>query len=181
MLALSWNIRGLGSMEKRRAIRNMVLCHKPVFLFIQETKQGYLNTKVVKSLGGSLLTKGVGVEAIGKAGGLVSLWNTELFNCKACISNERCIILMGELTNLKQDAVFYNVYAPNFEADRVKLWEFIVETQAAFPFPWCLGGDFNSMLDRTERKGGICNAGFIQNFSEFVRKARVIDLPTQGI
>ena len=34
MLALSWNVRGLGRREKRRMVKNLVLKHKPMLLFL---------------------------------------------------------------------------------------------------------------------------------------------------
>ncbi|KAK2642442.1 hypothetical protein Ddye_024205 [Dipteronia dyeriana] len=93
---------------------------------------------------------------------------------------KRCIILMGELVNLKQDAVFCNVYDPNFETERVKMLEHLIDTQAVLPLPWCIGGDFNSVLDLAKRRGGVCNISFIRNFGEFIRKTKVVDIPTQG-
>ncbi|KAK3188051.1 hypothetical protein Dsin_027612 [Dipteronia sinensis] len=38
MLAMSWNVRGLGKAEKRRKVKSFVLSHKPGILFIQESK-----------------------------------------------------------------------------------------------------------------------------------------------
>ncbi|KAK2663064.1 hypothetical protein Ddye_001638 [Dipteronia dyeriana] len=65
MLAISWKIRGLGRVEKRRVVRNLVVNNKPTFLFIQESKLNYFDSRIIKSLGGSLLTKEVGVNVNG--------------------------------------------------------------------------------------------------------------------
>ena len=118
MLLLSWNIRGLGRGEKRRAVRDLVMLHKPVFLFVQETKLNSFDNRTVLALGGAILTKGVGVEVVGSAGGLISLWDESFFRVHSCISNSRCIIVAGEILSLKKEVAFCNVYAPNLENER---------------------------------------------------------------
>ena len=72
-MIISWNVRGLGRPEKRRAVRNLMHSYKPFLMFIQESKLSYFDSRVVKSLGGSRLTKGIGVEAEDSAGGLITL------------------------------------------------------------------------------------------------------------
>ena len=63
-------------MENRRIVKNLVLKHKPMMLFLQETKLGAFDSSVIKSLGGGRLRRGeerrgVGVEAMGVSGGLI--------------------------------------------------------------------------------------------------------------
>ncbi|KAK3189155.1 hypothetical protein Dsin_028716 [Dipteronia sinensis] len=50
----------------------------------------------------------------------------------------------------------------------------------SFPVPWCFGGDFNSVLDPSERSGGVCLLNSLKNFNAFVLKAKVVDLLMQG-
>lgn len=85
-----------------------------------------------------MLTRGVEVEVEGSAGGLISLWNKDRFEAKACITSKRCI-------------VFCNVYALNLENERRELWDFLLRAQGSLSLPWCIGGDFNTMLDALER------------------------------
>lgn len=59
--------------------------------------------------------------ALGSADALITLWNEKGFSVKSCISNERCIIVLGELTKVKQEVVFCNVYATNVESERKEL------------------------------------------------------------
>lgn len=83
MLTLSWNVRGLRNGEKMRVVRNLVVSHKPIFLFIQESKMGKFDNRVISSLGGSLLIRGICVEANSTVGGLITLWNEDFFICKS--------------------------------------------------------------------------------------------------
>ena len=101
MLVISCNVRGLGMTDKRRVVRDLVKKFKPVVLFLQETKLSSFNNSIVNSIGGGWLTKGIGVEAEGSAGGIITLWNEDLFSANACINNSRCIAVSGELVQLK--------------------------------------------------------------------------------
>ena len=70
-------------------VRNLVEKHKPIFLFIQESKFSNFDRRLVRALGGSTLTRGIAVNTLGIEVGLITLWNDNLFYCKACISGGR--------------------------------------------------------------------------------------------
>ena len=104
MLALSWNVRGLGKEVKRRNVKKVVLL-KPAVFFIQETKLESYDRRIIRDVGGKFLSKGVGVDAVGSTGGLLTLWNEDVVTMKDCISNQWCIILVGVLNNINKEAV----------------------------------------------------------------------------
>lgn len=99
----------------------------------------------------------------------------------ACIKNNRCIILAGDLVKQGKEVCFCNVYALNVEKDMVDLWNFILNAQISFLIPWCIGGDFNTVLCEAEGKYGEINSGLMKSFNIFVVHAMVIDIPLQGI
>ncbi|KAK2651365.1 hypothetical protein Ddye_011221 [Dipteronia dyeriana] len=160
-----------------------------VFSFTGETssvvtarnKGGIRGCEGVKVSWGCWITRGVAVDAEGAAGGLISLWNEDLFSVKACITSKRCNILVGELVSIKKEVVICNVYASNTEPERKELWEFILLKQSLFSIPWCIGGDFNTVLDPSERRGGVCEMGSVKNFQDFVRHVMVVDISLQGV
>ncbi|KAK3204961.1 hypothetical protein Dsin_019007 [Dipteronia sinensis] len=76
---------------------------------------------------------------------------------------------------------FCNVYADNIESSRKVLWHDIATILNSFPIPWVVGGDFNSVLDPSERIGVSSNLGSIRNFNSFVLRAKIIDIPLQGM
>ncbi|KAK1570876.1 hypothetical protein Q3G72_008432 [Acer saccharum] len=95
-----------GKVEKRRKVKSVIIKHKPVVLFIQESKLNLFDNRVISNIGGSFLTKGVGVEALGSTGGVITLWNKDVVTVKGCISNQCCIILMGILNKVNKEVVF---------------------------------------------------------------------------
>ncbi|KAK3227949.1 hypothetical protein Dsin_007811 [Dipteronia sinensis] len=128
----------------------------------KETKLGMFDNSIIRLLGGDLLTRGIGVEADGASEGLLTLWNENILSVKSCISSKRCIILEGELLGKKKELIICNIYAANVEVDRKELWDYILNVQSTFSLPWCLGGDFNMVLDPSERKGVGCDMGSLR-------------------
>ncbi|KAK2654984.1 hypothetical protein Ddye_008036 [Dipteronia dyeriana] len=157
MLAMMWNIRGLGKVEKRRKVKSVILNHKLAIVFLQETKLAMFDSGIIRSLDGFALTRGVAVDAEGSTGGLITLWNEEAVTIKDFISNKCCIILVGTLNKLEKDVVCCNIYALNSERERRELWGFLINTQKTIALPWIMGGDFNTILQASERSEWVFN------------------------
>ncbi|KAK3183049.1 hypothetical protein Dsin_030335 [Dipteronia sinensis] len=83
MLALTWNVRGLGKAEKRRKVRNVVISLKPTVFFRQESKLGVFESRTIRSLGGILLTRGdfnTVLSALERKCGDFNNWSARAFN-----------------------------------------------------------------------------------------------------
>lgn len=80
-----------------RSIKKFVRDRKIEVLLIQETKRSNIDDGFIKSL---WPTEDVGfleVGAEGSAGGLLCLWNPEVFELKECCSNRGFILMAGIL------------------------------------------------------------------------------------
>lgn len=76
---ISWNVRGLGSAEKKKALKSLIISEAVDLVLIQESK---LKNESVKELVERRF-KGFNfhsVEAEGSSGGLVVMWKTTLFS-----------------------------------------------------------------------------------------------------
>lgn len=61
---------------------------------------------------------------------------------------------------------FSYIYARCTRAERVELWDQI-RTLTNINIPWLVGGDFNTILRATEKRGGLAlDYGSIQDFHE---------------
>ncbi|KAK3188241.1 hypothetical protein Dsin_027802 [Dipteronia sinensis] len=61
-------------------------------------------------------------------------------------------------------------------------WNIVVEIAKSTLFIlWCLGGDFNIVLDPSESRGGGSDMGSIRFFHDFVRQAMVVDISIRGV
>ena len=150
MIISTWHVRGLGSAVKRRIVKSLVYSHKLDFLFIQESKLKVFDSRLISSIGGKWLSRGVGVDAVGASGGLIILWNEEAFVVEDCITNRNCLIISGILQRSQKRLVLCNVYAASVEHERREVWDFILGAMRTLTAPWCVGGDFNSVLDPSE-------------------------------
>lgn len=81
MKILSFNYRGIGKKAKRREIKEMLRKVKVDFCCIQETKLENLRERTARSIWGFGNSDWTCMDAQGKSGGILSIWNVETF-CK---------------------------------------------------------------------------------------------------
>ena len=76
MIILSWNVRGLNSIPRQKAIHNLVVDHSPDVFCIQETK---LSVESMVQQASSIWSRGQCqcVGATGSAGGLAIFWDPQ--------------------------------------------------------------------------------------------------------
>jgi len=73
---LSWNVRGLGGMEKRKEVKELVKEKYPFVLCLQETKMQSIYDFVCTSIWGPLNCDYSFSPSVGASGGLLTVWNT---------------------------------------------------------------------------------------------------------
>jgi hypothetical protein len=79
-----------------------------------------------------------------------------------------------------------NIYAKCNLADKRRLWSDLLMTKRGFgDMIWCLTGDFNSVLDPSERRGVTVNMANnhtteMREFSLFMEELELVDLPITG-
>ena len=75
---LSWNVREVNDVSKRKVIKALIRSQKADMVCLQETKMQKMSIRVVRSLGvGRFLEWGV-VNARGAAGGVVVFWDNRV-------------------------------------------------------------------------------------------------------
>ncbi|KAL0446312.1 UNVERIFIED_CONTAM: hypothetical protein Slati_1759100 [Sesamum latifolium] len=75
MKILSWNCEGLGAPWTVRTLTRLVKLHRPGLVFLSETKCNARRVDRVKNL---MNYNGVGVDFVGKGGGLFLLWRKDV-------------------------------------------------------------------------------------------------------
>ncbi|XP_028109972.1 uncharacterized protein LOC114308561 [Camellia sinensis] len=179
MKILSWNVRGLGNAGKRSRIKDLLRMKRVDMVLLQETKRSSIDDNVIRSLWPSDLVEFMVVDAIGTAGGILCIWNPEVFSLKGCCCYTSFILLEG-IVHSNLNCVVGNIYAPNDEENRRKLWTTLVQLKSVFPDPWCLGGDFNEVKTVSERKGCIRRDRGMGDFGNFISSLELVDIPMLG-
>ena len=95
MKIFSWNSRGLGKFEKRGKVKRMVRERKIDMVLIQETKKTSMDRRFVQSMWSGNNFEFIEVDAIRRSGGILCIWNSELFSMRECCSFKNCLIISG--------------------------------------------------------------------------------------
>lgn len=112
MKILSWNVRGLRRPEKMRKIKTLDRDRKIDVLLLQETKRCSVDENFVKSLWPWEEIDFMEAGAEGSVGGMLCLWNLEIFLLKEYCSN-RNFIMLSSTSHHSFDCAIANIYAPN--------------------------------------------------------------------
>lgn len=119
------------------------------------------------------------IDSIGLSGGLLCIWDPEVFQLQACCSNRRFILLSGTLFN-SFNCVILNIYAPNSVGDKKKLWDSLIKLKMNFQNPGCLCGDFNEIKSISERKGCFRRDRGMKDLNDFIDKCELNNMPLHG-
>ncbi|KAL7220774.1 hypothetical protein ACSBR2_013629 [Camellia fascicularis] len=179
MKFFSWNVRGLGRKEKRGKVKKLLKERNVDMVLFQETKKSEISEDEVRSVWFRAKMEFMVVDAVGSAGGLLCIWDQDVFQVKDCCSNKRFILLSGTLFHQFNCAII-NIYAPNDVGLRGKLWNCLLKLKEEFPNPWCLGGDFNEIRQIGEMRGCSRRDRGMKEFNEFIERCEVSELPLLG-
>ncbi|KAL8543150.1 hypothetical protein ACS0TY_003881 [Phlomoides rotata] len=122
-------------------------------------------------------------ESVGRACGIISLWDTEKFVCSSSWNMEGAVIVNGYWKEDGSRCCVVNVYASCIVSAKMELWDriqSIIEQEADACI--CVLGDFNSIRYESEREGrraGSCRRD-VMAFDTFIRASGLVDLPIGG-
>ena len=178
---LSLNVNGLGKGEfKSKWVRNIILSNRIDFVGLQETKRKKWNDKMLKDIWGSHDFEAVFKEAAGQGGGMLCMWNKNLFTKTQTILRNDCILIKGRWTESNEEICIINIYGSQKPEERKDLWNFI----SAYLLNWkgksIIFGDFNEVRSEKERRGSIFDKRSAEAFNDFIRNNRLEDLKIGG-
>ncbi|XP_060961066.1 uncharacterized protein LOC133031553 [Cannabis sativa] len=119
------------------------------------------------------------VEAQGRSGGLAMLWKNQEevsvdtfsenhIDCKVSFEGQR-------------EFRFTGVYGEPNRSLRRKTWELLTTLLGRSTLPWCLMGDFNNVLNQSEKVGGQpYPVWLIEGFQEAIRLCGLRDMEMHG-
>ncbi|XP_057438226.1 uncharacterized protein LOC130730278 [Lotus japonicus] len=174
---VSWNVRGLGRAEKRKAIRLELDKLKPEVILLQETK---LNEGREELLGGWIREKQLeacSILAVHAAGGLLTLWRKDKFRCDQVVRGDGFFLVVLSLINTEGVCVVCNVYGPHDSRERGHMFEELGLALEGRVGRVVFGGDFNAILNDGEKQGAGGDTLGDPSFKEFVSNQYLIDLP----
>ncbi|KAL8469859.1 hypothetical protein ACS0TY_032642 [Phlomoides rotata] len=111
-------------------------------------------------------------EAVGRAGGIISLWDSDEFACSSSWNMEGAVIVNGFWKEDGTRCCVVNVYAPCQVTAKMEFWDrilSIIDQEADSRI--CILGDFNSIRNDSKREGrraGSCRRD-VMAFDSFIR------------
>ena len=183
MKLVSWNVRELGSVEKRREVRKLVEEKKPLILCLQETKLAVCDDKLSLLMWGDSNHAYSFRPSVGASRGLLTVWDTLEGEVWSSVSQDNVLIIHGKFIRTNEVFYIFNVYAPCEVRAKQQLWGSLsVKLQLLQGKKVCVCGDFNAIRRPEERRPlrGAVLAQDIQQFSHFIDENGLIDLPLCG-
>jgi exonuclease III len=183
MKIISWNIRGLGGLEKRKEVRKLVgdLC--PSILCLQETKLQTCDVPLCLSLWGNSPHAFSYRHSVGASGGLLTLWDSSEVEVWSSESRDHVLWCHGRFITSGEEFYVANVYAPCEDGAKQRLWDSLsARLQSLGRSRVCVCGDFNAVRHADERRSaraGSRSADIIP-FNMFIEDNNLVDLPLHG-
>lgn len=148
MNCLFWNIRGFGRGEKISTIHNLVEKHRISFLGVVETKHCRPFKNRIRRLWGNDEFGLCEVFASDTyAGGLVTVWDTNVLNVVNMHTGDKWIILDGIIVSTNFACCICVLYGPHDRLDRLVMFEEIKNMISLINKPVIMLGDFNVILN----------------------------------
>ncbi|KAL4379336.1 hypothetical protein GQ457_02G017580 [Hibiscus cannabinus] len=177
MSIMAWNVRGLGSKETVRALRNAAFKFKPCIIFLSETKKKrrYVEKVRIKLK----LQEAFYVDPTGIAGDLSLWWNTEVkLNVLKADKNfiDAKVFIEGEA-----DWFITFIYGPPYSNEKEEFWQSISCLRMNRNENWCIIGDTDVVAKPEEKLGGLpFEASNAKWFYDFMDYTCLMELPIKG-
>ncbi|CAL2239107.1 unnamed protein product [Prunus armeniaca] len=177
MIALSWNVRGLGNPRTFRALKLLLREKFPNMVFLMETHMTETQMERVKHRLGMHMA--FVVKWVGMGGGLMML-------CKYGWSMNLLSSSVGHIDVIihspNGDAFHVTGFYGHHEAhSRKHSWELLRRLHHGVNGPWLVLGDFNEVLSAEEQRG--CRErpiGQMTQLKNAIRDCSLISLPFKG-
>lgn len=167
-----WNCRGTRNDCFKQVFKRYMEVHRPNVVALLEPS-GASADDAVKSLG---FARSHRVEAYGFRGGIWILWQEDV-EIKIIVSLFQFVHL--QVINLQRQKVYISiVYASPSYRTRRHLWDQLASIQSTINHdPWIVGGDFNALLTKEDKKRGPSETYRIdKNFSSWFQLSGLSDL-----
>ena len=148
-----WNVRGMNSPQKQEDIRLFLHKHSPGMVCFIETKVLEENMAQVVGRVCNNWQWAHNADIMNKVRVLVC-WHPQRYHFQVLFQTDQ--LIHGKAMQLSTNKQFYITFAygRNLEAQRIPVWDDLASISINLDNPWCVLGDFNSVLKPGERIGG---------------------------
>ncbi|XP_071728132.1 uncharacterized protein [Rutidosis leptorrhynchoides] len=180
MNILSVNIRGFKQDGKEDWFKRMVSSSSPVVAAIQETKCKYANNQWIEFLWGSQDVGYAFKQSNGKSGGLLLVWDSNVFVVDQAVEGEFFLAIKGKLYEYDTEIVVVNVYRPHNDAKKKRFWSSLYDLLRFDNVARVLCGDFNEVRFDSKRKNIVFIDSRASRFNKFILYNGLLEIQLLG-
>lgn len=113
--------------------------------------------------------------SIGNSGGILSMWNTSQFSLREQSVNRYWIAIKGSFPSLNFNCILINIYNPCSISARADVWAEISNYWKTATLPCLIIGDFNDILNASERGSNLSSQCSIDNFKKILQELQLME------
>lgn len=149
-------------------------------IFIQESKMEMIDSKIIRTIwkDGDLDFRFS--PSLGNSGGLFTIWKKSNFDLKSATIERHWIMISGTLIPSGFECSFVNIYNPCDLSARNEVWSELTQACKLSESPCLLIGDFNEVLDASERGSQIVSTNGINAFKSFLQDLELMEIPSSN-
>uniref|UniRef100_A0A2N9J6S4 Reverse transcriptase domain-containing protein n=1 Tax=Fagus sylvatica TaxID=28930 RepID=A0A2N9J6S4_FAGSY len=170
----------LNDSDKRLRVRNLIRLWKADLICLQETKMGYFDRKLIKSLWGSPHVDWISLGSNGASGGILLMWDKKVLEKIDEVHGYFSLSCKFRTVASQFEWVYTWVYGPNIDRERGFFWDELSRIISWWEAPWCIGGDFNVVRFPSEKSGVTTFTASMHDFSDFIGEFGLLDTPLEG-
>ncbi|XP_071693068.1 uncharacterized protein [Rutidosis leptorrhynchoides] len=180
MKILSINVRGCKKRRKQLWVKDLCSKYSIMFLGIQETKMARLEPFRLKVMWGNFNYDFACSLSRGRSGGIISLWDPNVFLKDQIWCGDNYVIIKGKWTRAVGTFFIINIYGPQDHGEKIRLWNFLATFKENHEGYYIIFGDFNEVREEADRFGTQYNSLGAHHFNSFINNVGLIDVPLCG-
>lgn len=171
---LIWNVRGLNSTEKQARVRAMIAAHNIRLFSLLETRVKV--GKMYLSPNWCFFTN----HSQHYNGRIVMAWQPSSFDVNILHSTAQLVHCELSIPSNKKTCSLTFIGGFNDTKGREALWTDLQDIAARAIGPWCIGGDFNAVMDLEDRVGVPLRLSYIDPMKSCMDHCGLEEVQTVG-
>ncbi|TVU26819.1 hypothetical protein EJB05_29384, partial [Eragrostis curvula] len=173
---ISWNVRGLGDVDKCKLVCDNLTSALPTIICLQESNLDNVDRFKAATFLPTAFTTLYSLDADGTRGGILTAWGPSIFTLSSFTTRRHTLTTTLHSTTTDLAITITNVYAPSDHRDSQIFLDGLIELAPHITGPWILAGDFNLVRDAADKNNDAINLGLADAFNSTINQLQLMEL-----